>query len=460
MAIADDLLHLLRTWGRAPAGHLVERLHTSRPTLKRAVDALGPSIVGLGRARRRAYAARRALRGSQQPLPLFEVDARGQVHEAATLWPIHPQGCAVAFQRPPPWPLEDAMRDGWFDGLPYFLDDMRPQGFLGRSFARHHAALLQVSEHPQDWSEDDVLHALSLLGSDQPGNLILGEPACRRWLDQARHDSADVLDDQDIAAAYPRLAQQAMSQGAIGSSAGGEFPKFTATRRSGGTVTHVIVKFSGSDDSAGTRRWSDLLVCEHLALQTVAQRLQADAASSRIHQAGGRTFLEVDRFDRHGPLGRSPVCSWAALNAALLGAGTLPWTGAAQALHARRLIDAPTRSAIAELWHFGKLIANSDMHDGNLAFRPGLQLAPAYDMLPMLYAPARGVELPCRDYAPPLPLPAERQDWMRAAEAAQAFWAQAGQDERISDDFRQVCQHNLQGLTRLMASAWAGLPGR
>ncbi len=56
------------------------------------------------------------------------------------------------------------------------------------------------------------------------------------------------------------------------------------------------------------------------------------------------------------------------------------------------------------------------MHDGNLSFRPriaqektSLELAPAYDMLPMLYAPQRGVELPPVNFAPRLPLPAERE---------------------------------------------------
>jgi hypothetical protein len=223
-------------------------------------------------------------------------------------------------------------------------------------------------------------------------------------------------------------------------------------RSTGGMLRHVIVKFSGSDDSAGTRRWSDLLVCEHLASNVMAQHLQTDAAASRIYQAAGRTFLEVERFDRHGHLGRSPVCSWAALNAALFGANGLPWTGAAAALHVRKLVDAATQSAIDELWHFGRLIANTDMHDGNLSFRPGLALAPAYDMLPMLYAPARGVELPPRHFSPQLPLPAERRAWVAAAVAAQDFWLRASGDARISDDFRRICEQNRRTLAALVQS--------
>lgn len=64
------------------------------------------------------------------------------------------------------------------------------------------------------------------------------------------------------------------------------------------------------------------------------------------------------------------------------------------------LIDADTHAQVSRLWWFGRLIANTDMHDGNLAFKPGLKLAPVYDMLPMGYAPVRGMELPLRGFAP------------------------------------------------------------
>ncbi|MGA8787055.1 MAG: DNA-binding protein, partial [Polaromonas sp.] len=182
MTTSEDLLRTLRTWHKLPARQLLERLDISRATLMRAVRELGSQVVARGRARRTAYAARRALRGSWQGLPLYRIDQEGLAHEVALLYPLHPVGCAVDFIEPLDWPLEDDMQDGWFEGLPYFLDDMRPQGFLGRHFARHYAGLLQVSEDPKVWSEDDTLHALALLGSDQPGNYVLGEPALRRWL--------------------------------------------------------------------------------------------------------------------------------------------------------------------------------------------------------------------------------------------------------------------------------------
>lgn len=52
-------------------------------------------------------------------------------------------------------------------------------------------------------------------------------------------------------------------------------------------------------------------------------------------------------------------------------------------------------------------IANTDVHTGNLSFRPQaqLELAPAYDMLPMLYAPLPNGEVPALTFEPPPPLP-------------------------------------------------------
>ena len=60
------------------------------------------------------------------------------------------------------------------------------------------------------------------------------------------------------------------------------------------------------------RRWSDLLVCEHLALETLYSEL-----AIRCH--AGPMFLEVLRFRTNGAHGRSPLCSLASLNGALLG---------------------------------------------------------------------------------------------------------------------------------------------
>jgi hypothetical protein len=71
-------------------------------------------------------------------------------------------------------------------------------------------------------------------------------------------------------------------------------------------------------------------------------------------------------------------------------------------------------------------------------------------MLPMMYAPLRGGELPHRRYAPALPLPDESRVWQQAVAAAVGYWHAWSEDTRISQDLRQVCAENAQILT----AAW------
>ena len=458
---SPDILSILRAWGRLPAAELRRRLDVSPPTLMRAVRSAGDDIVVRGSARRTTYAAKRALRGSMAPIPLYRIDEQGAAHEQGLISLTYPDGSALELQESLEWPLVgNAMADGWYDGLPYQLLDMRPQGFLGRHFARENAAILQVNEDPQKWSDDDAVYALCLLGSDTPGNFILGAAAYRRWLESLQAPRPGIGDDE-IQARYAELAQRSLQQGVAGSSAAGEFPKFTAVRRHskgvgpGDDVAHVIVKFSGNDGSEGVQRWSDLLVCEHLATLVMRDQLGIPAAETTIHQAAGRTFLEVVRFDRHGRSGRSGLLSLHALNAALLGANPADWPITVAKLDALDLLAQNASETVSLMWHFGTLIANVDMHEGNLSFVPaavgeaGLRIAPAYDMLPMLYVPQRGVEVVARSYAPQLPLPSERRAWRAAAAAAQTFWSLAAGDVRISEGFRVVCSQNLAKLRAL-----------
>jgi len=446
----SDLLLLLRVARVLRGSDLLARLQIGRPTMSRAtmmrlLKGLGNQIVMGGAARSSAYAVRRSVRGNSASLPVYQIDSQGNGVQVATLDPIYPNGCRFKVNAPFEWGVPEE----WQSGLPYMLDDMRPQGFLGRHFAHAHADLLQVSPDPARWSEDDVLGVLSLLGSDVPGNLIVGEPAFRRYLQRMQEGYQPVPESQ-LAAAYPLLAKEALDHGVPVSSAAGEFPKFTTCRIKYGTPTQVLVKFSGNDQSAAVMRWSDLLVCEHLALESINALLSCRAAESLILQSGGRTFLEVQRFDRHGEFGRSALCSWAALEAALFGMAGATWIEGAKRALKEKMMSELTLQHITQLWHFGKLIANTDMHEGNLSFRPAfgkLELAPAYDMLPMLYAPLRGTEIPQRSFVPELPVPGEKDSWLMAAKAAQQFWQAAAGDTRISAEFRQICVDNQNQIS-------------
>ncbi len=446
----SDLRQALRRTPRIGGAALCHALNDiDRSTLARLAAQLDQEIVRRGSARRTRYALRRTLRGSLQPIALYRIDAKGAGHTVGHLDLLYPEGSALDFAAPFPWPLDTGeMQDGWFDSLPYPVLDMRPQGFLGRNFAHRNWQSLGVPQQVDNWTDDDIVHALSEYGYDQSGDLILGDRAYQAHLDHRRDWESRLIAPGDLAARYGQLALAALSQGEVGSSAAGEFPKFTAMREIAGVPVSVIVKFSGADGSAAVQRWSDLLVCEHLALQTLAAH-DIPAATSVIHQFTGRTFLEVVRFDRHGAHGRLPLCSLAMINAALLGKSGTAWPTLALAFARSKWLDDKSVERITRLWWFGKLIGNTDMHDGNLSFHPGLGVAPAYDMLPMQYAPLRGGEVPVVNFMPALPLPGEAQAWSWAADAAIAYWQHCARDARISDAFRQTCARNAEAVSRL-----------
>lgn len=453
---SDALRQRLGRAAAQAASELALALGVSVPTLHRQMGRLPVGeVISAGRARRTRHALTRRLRGGPSQLPVFTVDREGRLHALGTLTLTQPEGSHLLMAAAG-WPVPDEARDGWWPGLPYPLHQMRPQGYMGRQFARLSHQRLQVPEDVARWSDDDALFVISVAGSDLSGNLIVGEAACQQWLaDRARPQPP--VGEADLLTHYLRRAEEAVASGVPGSSAAGEFPKFTATRmREGAGTPHVIVKFSGADESATVRRWADLLVCEHLALESAAALPGLSAARSRILTGGGRTFLEVERFDRHGEAGRSALCALDVLDAAFLGRGGSQWPALTAALDGLGLMAPGVQPAVQRLWWFGRLIANSDMHTGNLAFRPEegrLALAPAYDMLPMRLAPLAGGELPARAPEFALPLPDERPAWHEACTAALDFWRAAAADARISAGFRALCDQHAQALRQLAGRA-------
>jgi serine/threonine protein kinase HipA of HipAB toxin-antitoxin module len=163
------------------------------------------------------------------------------------------------------------------------------------------------------------------------------------------------------------------------------------------------------------QRWSDLLVAEHHALETLSSA-GISSAKSRLLQLENRTYLEVDRFDRVGLSGRIGVTSLLAIDASLYGALD-NWIESARRLHQDRRIDIATLEDIKLISTFADLIANTDKHFGNLSFYDGydgrFRLTPIYDMLPMLFAPAHE-QLITRIYVPADPSSATLSAWPRA----------------------------------------------
>ena len=435
---------------------LAALLNVSTPTAVRVLNEAGNNVLRMGKARATRYFLRRTLRGLTQALPVYAVQTNGLPAQVGELELIAPMGCVLDVAGMG-WPVEQEFASGiWPDGLPYPLQDMRPQGFLGRQFARLESTALAVSSNPKEWDDDDVLFILMSRGVDTSGNLIIGDTALHLWLNNKANPQT-VLGEHETMAGYLECAQRASAGGIAGSSAAGEFPKFTALRNMAGAQTpHVIVKFSADDRSDTVQRWSDLLVCEHLALQAIGRIAGVKSANSRVLQHGGRSFLEVERFDRHGMFGRSPLCSLDTLEASILPTSSSDWGDAGDKLHAQGWLSADAAAQLRTIWSFGRLIANADMHKGNVSFVPNaqsLQVAPVYDMLPMAYAPLAGGEIAKTTFSPGLPAPKDRSAWLQASQAAQLFWKTATADKRISTGFRAICRENLQELIRLVALA-------
>jgi hypothetical protein len=233
-----------------------------------------------------------------------------------------------------------------------------------------------------------------------------------------------------------------------GSSAGGEQPKFTV-RLEDGELRHLLVKFSPPVSSQEGRRWADLLVCEHLALQTVCEAGFC-AARTQIREAGGRLFLEVERFDRTGRFGRRPLVSLGAIDDEFFGRRD-NWIAAAGRFEKGRMIPPEEAAAMRWLSAFGTLIHNTDQHFGNVSLIPlkeeRFTLAPAYDVLPMFYRPV-GSEITPRRNEVPLPPAGASMQWEEAGRWAARFWRKAAEDERISPEFRRTCRENEETLER------------
>lgn len=118
------------------------------------------------------------------------------------------------------------------------------------------------------------------------------------------------------------------------------------------------------------------------------------------------------------------------------------WALAAQRLRTDGLLSSQDADRITLLDTFGSLIANSDRHFGNITlfdrYEGQFELAPVYDMLPMLFAPHEG-QLVERRFEPAGPTAATLMVWPQARELAEFYWARLREDPRLSDDFRTRC---------------------
>jgi hypothetical protein len=134
------------------------------------------------------------------------------------------------------------------------------------------------------------------------------------------------------------------------------------------------------------------------------------------------------------------------------------WSLSAQRLHAEQLLPAEDLERITLVDSFGGLIANTDRHFGNITlfdrYEGPFELAPIYDMLPMLFAPQDG-QLMERPFEPAGPAAATLSVWPRAREIAEIYWTRLCEESRLSEDFRRRCGQCLDAVRQLPQRGFA-----
>ncbi|MRR54266.1 MAG: transcriptional regulator [Deltaproteobacteria bacterium] len=374
---------------------------------------------------------------SETRFPVHRIDIQGSVHLLGVLWKV-----GDSFR----WEPSSGSQTQLLRRVPWFIQDLRPEGFVGKAFARRVHQEFGLPKDPGYWNDSHLMAALSRRGEDCMGNLIVGEEALERYI-QSHLNPEPLIPAAEIPDVYPRMAQAALEGRPYGSIVSGEQPKFTAVVDRNGKTESVLVKFSPFVASPSGRRWADLLLCEQLASNIIRDAGIAATKSTLIF-AGDRAFLEVVRFDRVGRLGRCPINSLGVVDDEFFGYRD-NWIAMADRLESAGMVEHRDAEALRWLWSFGVMIANTDMHFSNAslilrdASKPTFTLAPAYDTLPMLYRPKESDVL-AREFVPPLSSLDAR--WDGTHRHARMFWEAAANDERISVDFRAICTRNWDML--------------
>ena len=408
-------------------------LGISQPTLSRTLKA-APELFTQFRIpgeRTPRYARLRALPGGLLPRQtVYRVTATGAIEPFAQ---VEFLGGGATLER------GTRSRTRLYGGLPPYMAFSAPSGFLGRQVAQSVASLLHLPLSLRDWSDDHRIAYLFTRGLNLAGNLVYGDLSLQLEMDLRQ---AEATPARDKLAHYVAMAS-ALKEASFGSSAGGEQPKFLGVVQDAG---HVIVKFARKGS-----RMADLLPLEHLALRALAE-VDVPAAASELLASGDHVFLEVRRFDRIGLHGRIGMLSAGSVDDEFFGARDT-WSEFAARCELAGFLSADDARRIDVMAAFSELIGNGDRHFENISLLIGEDgeyqgVAPAYDILPMRYAPiGAGVDPDLLPIAPRIgSIGAKPAVWARAALAAERFWTAAQHATlpvTIPPAFRTLAARNL-----------------
>ena len=164
----------------------------------------------------------------------------------------------------------------------------------------------------------------------------------------------------------------------------------------------------------------------------------------------------MERFDRFGARGRRAAHTLAATGIDL----SASWARAANRLLETRRLAKEDADRLRFYEAFARCIANTDRHHHNVVLFPELsgtggkttveptryQLAPAFDQLPMFYAPTSDGQLPPRTFESPTPTADTWDVWDDAKRLAVTFWRRASGHDRVSEAMRTTAAQNAIAL--------------
>lgn len=442
----DSIIQLLSN-GAMPSARLLAQSGLSQPTLSRLLNGpLRDRVAKIGSARNTQYALKRNVRHFAE-FPVYRVDETGVPSYFGALVPL--KGDEWQF-------IDPDGKSGLFEGLPWFIQDMRPQGYIGQ-LANQIFPFPGCPERVKDWSDDQALLFLSERGDNTIGNLIIGDMALANYMNNVRPPIS--------VAEFPAYAKNHLSMGIGGSSAGGEQPKFAGFVEGFGSA---IVKFTANptDQHALSSRFRDTLICEGL-VQKPMRMMGIMTADYELNNVDNMTFLMVRRFDRidfannslgEGPgrAGRRAVFSLDALSNSFIG-NKGNFSESARKLFELDMISQETVDEINKIYLFGRLINNTDMHQGNLSFfkLPGkdirFECAPVYDMLPMGYRPLDNM-VPQNTFSVPN-VGAVLKYIDEVLPAVYAYWHDVMEHPEVSEEFKQVANTHVNILINTLGKA-------
>ena len=440
-ALTDHLRTLLAQGDVLTAQQLQNATGKSQPSISLALAKLSAEVCKLGAARSTRYALTQPILGLPARQTLTWTTPDGELQTFGSLSFLRSSQVHVRTQQGLDWL-------GTPGQLPWFLQTLRPQGFLGRQLTRLRP---DFPADPDHWRTEQVLYMAINHASDPPGALHLGDATGRIAVEAPR--LAVAPSPHDVAAQFDAAARAITQTLPAASSAGGEQPKFvTQIDMPDGQHKHLIVKFSPPRGTPFGERWHDLLHLEHLALAVLADNGVAVAAT-HIVESRERTYLASERFDRVGRAGKRHVVAAAAVHDEFVKASRQHWVASCEALAAKQLLAPAHVNTVASTYLFGQYIGNTDMHFGNLSFfvddvmKPTFVPSPVYDMLPMMWRPGvHGGELDARPVRPQHQPAGYAPQVVQARAWARSYWERAANMTALSSALREASAASLAVL--------------